>query len=503
MEKSKRAAALLGALVVAGFVAGVIVTGALRLTPEGAANQVSGSGPALASKGTPIATFADIAAAALPSVVTITSTGVAAEGSESPGGGDIFEFFFGPHGRGQRGRPGSPGAPSRRQVAAGSGFIISDSGLILTNNHVVSGATKIQVTLRSREVFPGKLVGADPATDVALIRIDARRKLPVLSLGDSEKMRVGDPVLAIGNPLNFNGTVTAGVLSAKGRTGLSDNPNSAALEDFLQTDAAINFGNSGGPLINANGEVIGIATAMIQPAQNIGFAVAINTARSILPQLEKTGKVERGMLGVRIGPVDQDIMQAFRLPSLNGAFVEAVDPGEPAEKAGVKPGDDIVAVDNVTVTEPRDLINYVSAKPPGQKVRLGLLRGGQRITVEATLARRDGEITPASNPSPAEPDRREKLGISVADLTQDVRQQLEIPEGISGIVVANVREDSPAAEQGLVPGDVITEANGRRVQSPTQFRDQVQSVGSGDYIRLYVRRFAPQEVSRFVLIKAQ
>ena len=497
MTKSHRAAALLGALVAAGFVAGLIVTGSAHVTPEISA----GPGPASAvmpARNAPVASFADIVAATLPSVVTITSTGVAAEAPESPGGGDIFEFFFGPHGRG--GRPGGPGS-SRRQVAAGSGFIISDDGLILTNNHVVTGASKIQVTLRTREVFTAKLVGADPATDVALVRIDARRKLTPIPLGDSERMRVGDPVLAIGNPLNFNGTVTAGVLSAKGRTGLSDNPNSAALEDFLQTDAAINFGNSGGPLINAHGEAIGIATAMIQPAQNIGFAVAINTAKAILPQLERTGKVERGMLGVRIGPVDQDIMQAFRLPSLNGAFVEAVDAGEPAEKAGVKPGDDIVSVDNVTVTEPRDLINYVSVKAPGQRVRLGLIRNGQRVNVEATLARRDGDVQPASNPSPAGNVRGERLGISVTDVTPDVRQGLEIPAGVGGVVVASVKDDSPAAEQGLAPGDVITEANGGKITSSGQFRDAVQKVGSGEYIRLYVRRFAPQEVSRFVLIK--
>lgn len=497
MNERQRAGAVVAALVVAGFVGGMIITGSLRVTPESDANPTRTSSSPAAIKPLGVASFADIAAGALPSVVSITSTGVASETSEAPGG-DIFDFFFGP----RRGLP--PGHPdTRRQVSAGSGFIISEDGLILTNNHVVAGASKIQVNLPSREVFPAKLVGADPATDVAVVRIDAKRRLPVIRLGDSERMRVGDFVMAIGNPLNFNGTVTVGVLSAKGRTGISDNPNSAALEDFLQTDAAINFGNSGGPLINANGEVIGIATAMIQPAQNIGFAVAINTAKAILPQLEKTGKVVRGMLGVRIGPVDQDIQQAFKLPNLNGAFVEAVDPGEPAERAGVKPGDDIVSVDNVNVTEPRDLINYVSTKPPGQRVRLGLIRNGQRVNVEATLARRDTEATPASNPSPERPGRGERLGISVADLTPDVRQELNVPSNVNGIVVANVREDSPAAEQGLAPGDLITEANGQRVTSTGQFREQIQSVGRGDYIRLYVRRFAPQEVSRFVLIKTQ
>jgi serine protease Do len=495
-------APLLTAAIVATFVAGLIVSGSLRMTPRteaAKAGQVPPSSSAPAKASASIPTFADIAATALPAVVSIQSTGVVSEDqqAQSPGGGDPFEFFFGPRGRGNR--PGQP----RRQVAAGSGFVISDSGWVLTNNHVINGASRIQVTLTDREVFTAKLVGADPAIDVALLKIDAPKKLTFLALGDSERMRVGDPVMAIGNPLQFAGTVTVGVLSAKGRTGISDNPTSASLQDLLQTDAAINFGNSGGPLINAKAEVIGINTAMIQPAQNIGFAVAIDSVKSILPQLEKTGKVRRGMLGVRIGPVDQDIEKAFKLPSMEGAFVESVDAGKPADRAGVRPGDTIVQVDDVGVRDPRDLINYVSARPPGQTVRLTVLRNGQKQTLTATLAPLGMESADTASPASSAPGRQERLGVSITALTADIRQELNIPSDTSGVVVAEVAEGSPAADHGMAPGDVITEVNGARVGSIADFRAALQKVGKGEYVRLYVRRFGAQEVSRYVIIKTQ
>jgi serine protease Do len=505
-----RKAPIIAVLALATFAAGLIISGALKITPptegQAAARSSAGSpaGPASASapslpKTMTIPSFADIAAAALPAVVSIASTGVVSENQQQSPGVDPFEFFFGPRGRGNPGQP-----RQRRAVAAGSGFVISDTGWVLTNNHVVNGASKIQVTLTDREVFTAKLVGSDPAIDVALLKIESSRKLPALALGDSEKMRVGDPVMAIGNPLQFAGTVTVGVLSAKGRTGLSDNLTSASLQDLLQTDAAINFGNSGGPLINANAEVIGINTAMIQPAQNIGFAVAIDSVKAILPQLEKSGKVQRGMLGVRIGPVDQDIQRAFKLPSMDGAFVESVDPGKPADRAGVKPGDAIVQVDNVPVREPRELINYVSSRPPGQSVRLTVVRNGQRQTVTATLA----PLEVAQNASDGSlgtdrPGRQERLGISVTILTSEIRQELNVPGNVSGVVVADVRDGSPAGDQGMAPGDVITEANGAKVGSIEDFRAAMAKVGKGDYVRLYVRRFSPQEVSRFVIIKTE
>ncbi|HTD51404.1 MAG TPA: Do family serine endopeptidase [Thermoanaerobaculia bacterium] len=485
-------------IVAAGAVAfGMVLAGSLHLTPAGLADKAAPAAAAAAvgTRGLALPSFADIADETLTSVVSITSTEIVQTQSGSPfGSQDPFEFFFGP-------RRGTP--QQRKQIQGGSGFIISEDGEILTNNHVVSGAEKIQVKLRDREVLPAKVIGTDPGTDVALIKIDTKGKLHPLPLGDSDRTRVGDWVMAVGNPLNFEGTVTVGVISGKGRGGLSDDPNSAALENFLQTDAAINFGNSGGPLINTAGQVVGINTAMIQPAQNIGFAVAINTAKQILPQLKTKGKVVRGLLGIRIGPVDQDVMQAFHLPSMEGAFVQSVDAGEAAAKAGIQHGDAIVKVDDMPVKDPRDLIGYVSSKPPGQKVRITLLRDGKTREVTATLGERQAGAETETERTGTRGATRQKLGISVTNLTPDLRQRLNVGSGVSGVIVEDVQEVSPAADQGLAPGDIITEINGKKVSSVSDFREELDRVRKGDYIRLYVRRFAPQEISRYVVIRAE
>jgi serine protease Do len=479
-------------LVAAGAAAfGMVLAGSLHVTPPGLADKASSPAPAVGVKSLALPSFADVADEALNSVVSITSTEIVQANGGSPfGSQDPFEFFFGP-------RRGTP--QERKQVQGGSGFLISQDGEILTNNHVVAGAQKIQVKLRDREVLTAKVLGRDPATDVALIKVDAKRKLPTLPLGDSDKIRVGDWVMAVGNPLAFEGTVTVGVISGKGRSGLSED---SSLENFLQTDAAINFGNSGGPLLNAAGQVIGISTAMIQPAQNIGFAVPINTAKADLPQLKTKGKVTRGLLGVRIGPVDQDIMQAFHLPSMNGAFVEMVDPDQPAAKAGVKHGDTIIRADDVEVREPRDVINYVSSKPPGSKVRLTLLREGKTVNTTVTLGEREAPASEETERTGSRGAARGRLGVSVTDLSPDIRQQLGISGGVTGVVIEDINPMSPLADQGLSPGDVITEINGAAVTSVSQFRNEVDRVRKGDYIRLYVRRFAPRPVSRYVVIRA-
>ncbi|HLN58305.1 MAG TPA: PDZ domain-containing protein, partial [Thermoanaerobaculia bacterium] len=312
--------------------------------------------------------------------------------------------------------------------------------------------------------------------------------------------RVGDWVMAIGNPMNFESTVTVGVVSAKERRGLSEDPNSASLQDFIQTDAAINFGNSGGPLINVGGQVVGIATMVVRPAQNIGFAVPINMAKAILPQLEERGKVTRGLLGVTARNVDQDVQQAFHLPSLEGAFVESVSPDLPAARAGIQPGDTIVRVDETPVRSTRDLIDYVSSKAPGQKVRVTLLRNSRTVTATVTLTERESEEKADARPAAERRDSPDKLGLAVSELTPDLRRQLGIESGVSGVIVEDVQEVSPAGDQGLAPGDVITEINGKPVRSVGQFRDEVGRVKKGDYLRLYVLRFVPQRIGRFVLI---
>jgi serine protease Do len=485
------------AVAAAALVAGAVLTGTLNITPLASAKKRDASTP---SATVTIPSFADIAQAALPSVVSITSTEVVRDtGQGSPSQEDPFEFFFGP-------RPRTPGG-ERKQVEGGSGFVISDSGEILTNNHVVEGASKIQVRLQNREVLTARVAGTDPATDLALLKVSPHSKLRPIALGDSDKLRVGDWVMAIGNPMTFEGTVTVGVVSAKQRSGLSEDVNSASLQDFIQTDAAINFGNSGGPLVNVNGQVVGLTTMIVRPAQNIGFAVPINTAKKILPQLRQHGKVTRGLLGVNVGNVDQDIQQAFHLPSLDGAFVQSVDPNMPAAKAGLKPGDTIVKVDDTPVKETRDLIDYVSSRSPGQKVRLTLLRESRTVTATVTLGEREStsssSLRPSSYRGGAGGGGAGKLGIEAAELTPDVRRELRIGPSVAGIVVEGVQEVSPAADQGLTTGDVVTEVNGKPIRSVAEFRDAVTKVRKGDYVRLYVRRFVPQQVSRYVLIQVE
>ena len=481
------------AIIAAAVVAGAVLTGRLEMSPRLAAGNRDAAPSATPAATMTVPSFADIAQGALLSVVSITSTEIVKGGGASPfGEGDPFRFFFGP--------PQPRSQEEHKQVAGGSGFVISEDGKILTNYHVVAGAQKIQVRLSDQEVLTARVLGTDPATDIALLKVNAKGKLRPIPLGDSEKLRVGDWVMAIGNPMNFESTVTVGVVSAKERRGLSDDPNSASLQNFIQTDAAINFGNSGGPLINVGGQVVGIATMVVRPAQNIGFAVPINMAKAILPQLEERGKVTRGLLGVSARNVDQDIQQAFHLPSLEGAFVESVNPDLPAARAGIKPGDTIVKVDETPVRSTRDLIDYVSSKAPGQKVRVTLLRDSRTVTATVTLTERESEEKADTRPAAERGGSRDKLGLAVSELTPDVRRQLGIESGVSGVIVEDVQEVSPAGDQGLARGDVITEINGKPVRSVGQFRDEVRRVKKGDYLRLYVLRFVPQRIARYVLI---
>src|SRR5262249_7851010 len=282
--------------------------------------------------------------------------------------------------------------------------------------------------------YTAKLIGKDPATDLALIKIETKQRLTPLPLGDSDKLRVGEWVMAIGDPLNFDKTVTVGVVSAKDRSGLTADAATRSFENYIQTDAAINFGNAGGPLINVNGEVIGINTAMFRPAQNIGFAIPVNTLKQVLPQLREKGKVVRGFLGINIVNVDSDRAAAFGLKSEDGAFIESVEAGKPAEKAGGKPRDTIVEGDNGPRQSTRDLIGYVSGKAPGSKVQLGVVRDGREQTLTATLSEREGEGGDSANPekvsSDDSHDKIGKIGISVMELTPQVRQMQRIKDGV-------------------------------------------------------------------------
>ena len=506
MQKSTKRALSFSALIAAAVIFGMVVAGSVDLTPRSEAQREA---PARAARTSSVLapSFADIASGTMPSVVSITSTDIV-RGSRrrftSPFSGEEnpFEFFFGPQQRfDRRGQPREE--EDRRETQGGTGFIISADGYIVTNNHVIENADRVRIRLSTRQTVDAKVVGRDQATDLALLKIDVKQQLTPLSLGDSDELRVGEWVMAIGDPLMFDKTVTVGVVSAKDRSGLAADPGTRSFENFIQTDAAINFGNSGGPLINVNGEVVGINTAMFRPAQNIGFAVPVNTLKTILPQLRETGKVVRGYLGINIQNVDQDISEAFNLKTMNGAFVQSVLPGEPADKAGVKPGDTIVRVDNVPIEDTRDLIGYVSGKAPKSAVRLTILRDGKEITTSAKLAERGGEDSvEQEREAGSRGGSRDKIGIQVSELTPQLRQMYRVESSREGIVVLDVKEVSPAGEAGLREGDVITQVNGKAIASSEDFARIVSDARKGDYLRLYIYRPQTKE-SGFRLVKIE
>jgi serine protease Do len=502
MEKTTKRALSFSALIAAAVVFGMVVASSINITPRSEAQREAP--PAKVRVGSAaLPSFADIAQEAMPSVVSITSTDIVKGGqgrrypNPNGGEGDPFEFFFGPpRNRGQQ------DDEEHKQVQGGTGFIISEDGYVVTNNHVVDGADKIEVRINNKEKYTAKLVGRDTATDLALLKVDVKQRLTPLPLGDSEKLRVGEWVMAIGDPLAFDKTVTVGVVSAKERSGLTGDPATRSFENYIQTDAAINFGNSGGPLINVSGEVIGINTAMFRPAQNIGFAVPVNTLKQILPQLREKGKVTRGFLGINIVNVDSDRAAAFGLKTEDGAFVESVEAGKPADKAGVKPGDTIVKVDGVPVKDTRDLIGYVSVKAPGSKVQLGVIRDGKDVNLTASLAeRKDETADKGGDPEKtASQDSHERIGIQVAELTPQMRQMQRIKPDVDGLVVMRVKEVSAAADAGIQEGDIITQVNGQKVGSTEDFGKVVGKAKKGDILKLYV--YNPRaNVSRFALVK--
>jgi serine protease Do len=493
------------AIIVASVAFGVIISadlGMMRSSHAQTATIQTAQGPVTSVT---IPSFADVAARVMPAVVSIRSTEIIKTSDmrrRGMGGFDPFEFFFpDPRSNPHRRAPGGDNTPNddnnnddeHAQRSGGSGFIISPDGYILTNNHVVEGASKVEVHYGADENGNGghtvdaKIIGRDPATDLALLKIDAGSNLPSIPLGDSERIRKGDWAIAIGNPFEFENSLTVGVISAKGRSlGLSQQTRS--FENFIQTDAAINFGNSGGPLLNINGEVVGINTAIRGGgAQGLGFATPINTAKRLLPQL-KQGKVTRGYLGMSIYEVTEDVKKAFNLPEARGALVQTVEPGKPADKAGIQPGDVVVAIDGRKINNNRELIDYISYLPVGTKVNIELIRNGQHKTVTATTATRveqgeDTDETPSDNG--AEPSKN-RLGVSVQEVTPQTRQLYGLGENVRGVVVTGVKEVSPAGDAGISEGDVISEVQGQKINTLADFRAAVDQVKTGQTIRVYV-----------------
>jgi serine protease Do len=426
--------------------------------------------------------FAVLAQAAAPGVVNVHTSKTVVQSLPDfgiPFGGLFGDLFRGPFGAPQR----QGEAPPQRRFTVpslGTGFVVSKEGLIVTNNHVVQDVEKIEIGFSDGTHSPAEVVGQDPKTDVALLRAKAKRDYVPLPLGDSDALLPGDWVVAVGNPFGLDHTVTAGIVSATGRD-IGQGP----YDDFIQTDAAINPGNSGGPLLNVAGEVIGINTAINPQANTIGFAVPINMAKEILPQLEKTGHVVRGWLGVAVQPITPELADAMKLETQEGALVAQVNPGSPADDAGLQRGDVIVRYGSEDIHRMRELPREVAATAPGTKVEVVVLRNGKRETKRVTVAELPEEQTQAAAPAPGDDRGSTDFGFDIADVPPDLRQQLGLGAN-EGAVVTRVYPGGPAEGAGQRPGDVIVEVDRAPVAGGLDAEQKLRK--AGDNTLLLVRR---------------
>jgi serine protease Do len=357
----------------------------------------------------------------------------------------------------------------RKENALGSGFIISKDGYIVTNNHVIEKADQIKVNLKGgEESYPAEVMGTDPETDLALLKIEVDRDLPVLEFGDSDDLEVGQWVVAIGNPFGLDHTVTAGILSAKGRV-IGAGP----YDNFLQTDASINPGNSGGPLLNLDGEVIGINTAIVASGQGIGFAIPSNMAKDVISQLKKYKKVKRGWLGVSIQDVDENTAKALGMAEAQGALVASVNPGDPAAQAGIKVGDVIMSVNGQPIESASDLTRTIGNLSPGKEIDMTVFRQGETLELTVTLGERSLNMARGEQDQ-TEPSQTGILGMEVKPVNAQEAEQLGLSQ-VRGLLVVNVAGASQAAEANIQRGDVILEANGQPVNSPGQLREILET----------------------------
>ena len=408
--------------------------------------------------------YADLVAKVAPAVVTIRAERVVRPAAMFQGDDRLFQQFFGPDARRMRPQP-------REENALGSGVIVSPDGYILTNAHVVEGASKVSVELTDRRSFVAKLVGSDPPSDLAVLKVEATglRNLP---LGDARRVRVGDVVLAIGNPLGVGQTVTMGIISAKGRaTGVSD----GSFEDFLQTDAPINQGNSGGALVDTRGELVGINSQILTPSGGsigIGFAVPADMAGNVMQQLIKTGTVRRAKMGVTVQGVTSELAKSLGLKDVRGALVSAIEAGSPAQRAGIERGDVILAFNGEPVSDSNALRNRVASSQPGSTATVTIVRNGREEARQVVLAELPGTRTAANDGAGSANGGR--YGMTVSPLTPDVAGQLGV-QAKGGLVVENVAPASAASEAGLRSGDVIVEVNNKPVSSLSQFQEAVKA----------------------------
>ncbi|MEZ5795978.1 MAG: Do family serine endopeptidase [Defluviimonas sp.] len=414
--------------------------------------------------------FADLAEKVSPSVVNITTTttiAAPADGGPMVPEGSPFEDFFK-----EFGNPQAPQAP-RRSNALGSGFVISEDGYIVTNNHVIEGADEISIEFFSGKTLDAKLVGTDPKTDIALLKVTSETPLPFVSFGDSDAMRVGDWVMAMGNPLGQGFSVSAGIVSARNRE------LSGTYDDFIQTDAAINRGNSGGPLFDMDGNVIGVNTAILSPnggSIGIGFSMASNVVSKVVEQLKQYGETRRGWLGVRIQDVTPDVAEAMGLADAKGALVTDV-PDGPSKDAGMLSGDVIVSFDGTEVSDTHELVRRVADTEIGKAVRVVVLRDGESKTLLVTLGRREaaeGEEATATSPGgETAPSEKDVLGMKLSVLDPADREALGLPADAEGLVITGIDETSEAYDRGLRTGDLITEAGQQKVATIADFEARI------------------------------
>ena len=432
--------------------------------------------------------FSDLAERLLPAVVNVSTSQTLKESAQNmpeipqfPPGSPFEEFFKEFFERQMR-----PDAPPRKVTSLGSGFIIDPSGIVVTNNHVIADADEITVILQDNTQLKAEIIGRDAKTDIALLKIKADKPLAAVKLGNSDNAQIGDWIIAIGNPFGLGGSVTAGIVSAHHR-----DINIGPYDDFIQTDASINRGNSGGPMFNMDGEVIGINTAIFSPSGGsvgLGFAIPSTLAKPVIDQLREFGHTKRGWLGVRIQAVTDEIAESLGLDKVRGALIAKVNEGEPAAQGGMQAGDIVLSFDNQTIPDFRKLQRVVAAAPVGKTVKVLVWRNEKEVPLEVTI----GELEKYEAAAAAEEKAKEKdqppsvavasaemLGLKLSELTPELRQQFNIPEGVRGVIITDVTAQSDAADKGLKPGDVILEVSQEEVANPKEVQAKVDSAKKG------------------------
>jgi serine protease Do len=476
------------AVVLAAVAAGVVLSAAFNLSPRSCAfwgEGGKGKGKVQGQESAPVgaglsgrlvpADIPTLFKAVSPAVVNISTTQVIrfnrpAARPRSPFGRDPFDEFFGNF------FGNMPKEQKRRSL--GSGFIVSEDGYILTNNHVVEKGDEVTVTLLNKEEFKAEVVGTDQKTDMALVKIQAGKKLPFVALGDSEKLEIGEWVVAIGNPFGLGHTVTTGIVSAKGRI-----IGSGPYDDFIQTDASINPGNSGGPLFNLKGEVVGINTAIVQGGQGIGFAIPVHLARPILSQLKEKGKVTRAWLGVHVQPLTPELAERLDVPGRHGGLVADVNEGSPADKAGLRSGDVIVSFDGKAVESEHELPAMVASTPVGKKVEVRVLRDGKEVALHAVLA----ELEDGAAKGGGAPDAITGLGLTVQDITPEMARHFNI-RNTKGVFVSAVEEGSAADQAGFEEADIVRQVNRQPVEGVASFEKVLRGAKGEKTVLFLVER---------------